>query len=336
MIRWKKAAALFAAAAMAVAAMAPCAMAASRSKVGKIYLTFNTSDVRVGWEGGTVEVTPTGDNTGLYYIDSVEIINEDDDWTSSSAPLVEIVLGIENPDSYYFGSSSSSGFKLTLDEDIEDRFDDIEFVDADREDDNATLILTVRLIFDEDRYGNLPAEPSSPQWDSSSTGLAVWGDVTTAKYFEVQLLKNGAEVGYSHMVYATSYDFSDEISTYGDGTYTFKVRSVKSVQNTKSGWTESPSLIISGGQAAAALEGWIQAADGVRWWWQNSDGSYPVSQWKEIGGRWYYFDSEGYMATGWIQSGDAYYYLDTASGAMYASRYTPDGYWVEADGSWRP
>ena len=97
MIRWKKAAALFAAAAMAVAAMAPCAMAASRSKVGKIYLTFNTSDVRVGWEGGTVEVTPTGDNTGLYYIDSVEIINEDDDWTSSSAPLVEIVLGIENP-----------------------------------------------------------------------------------------------------------------------------------------------------------------------------------------------------------------------------------------------
>ena len=48
MIRWKKAAALFAAAAMAVAAMAPCAMAASRSKVGKIYLTFNTSDVRVG------------------------------------------------------------------------------------------------------------------------------------------------------------------------------------------------------------------------------------------------------------------------------------------------
>ena len=77
-------------------------------------------------------------------------------------PLVEIVLGVENPDSYYFGSSSSSGFKLTLDEDIEDRFDDIEFVDADREDDNATLILTVRLIFDEDRYGNLRQNPAPP------------------------------------------------------------------------------------------------------------------------------------------------------------------------------
>ncbi len=336
MIRWKKLSALLTAAVMAVTAMAPCAMAASRTKVGKIYLTFNTSDVRVGREGGTVEVTPTGTNTGLYYVDSVEIINEDDDWTSSSAPIVEVVLGVENPDSYYFGSSSSSGFKLTLDEDIEDRFDDIEFVDADREDDNATLILQVRLIFDEDRYGNLPAEPSSPQWDSSSTGLASWGDVTTAKYFEVQLLKDGAEIDNSRMIYDTSYDFSDTIRQHGDGIYTFKVRSVKSVQNTKSGWNESSSLIISGGHAASAVEGWMQAADGVRWWWQNSDGSYPASQWKEISGRWYYFDEQGYMATGWINVNGVSYYLDTTSGAMYASRYTPDGYWVDADGAWRP
>ena len=156
-------------------------MAASRTKVGKIRLSFYSPDVRVGWEGGTVEVTPSGDNTDLYYVDSVEIINEDDDWTSSSAPLVEVVLGVEDGENYYFGSSSSSGFKLSLDDRIEHRFDDIEFVDADREDENTTLILTVRLIFDEDRYGNLPAEPASPKWDETAAGLASWGDVTTAK-----------------------------------------------------------------------------------------------------------------------------------------------------------
>ena len=70
--------------------------------------------------------------------------------------------------------------------------------------------------------------------------------------------------------------------------------------------------------------------------WQNADGSYPASQWKEIDGRWYYFDAQGYMATGWVQVDGVYYYLDTRSGAMYANRYTPDGYWVEADGAWRP
>ena len=214
----------------------------------KIRLSFYSPDVRVGWEGGTVEVTPSGDNTDLYYVDSVEIINEDDDWTSSSAPLVEVVLGVEDGENYYFGSSSSSGFKLSLDDRIEHRFDDIEFVDADREDENTTLILTVRLIFDEDRYGNLPAEPASPKWDETAAGLASWGDVTTAKYFEVQLIKNGAEIGDSHMVYDTSYDFSDEIQQYGDGVYTFKVRSVKASYNTKSGWSTSPSLNISGGQ----------------------------------------------------------------------------------------
>ena len=64
--------------------------------------------------------------------------------------------------------------------------------------------------------------------------------------------------------------------------------------------------------------------------------TYPASQWMEIGGRWYYFDAQGYMATGWVNVNGVYYYLDTTSGAMYASRYTPDGYWVDADGAWWP
>ena len=56
------------------------------------------------------------------------------------------------------------------------------------------------------------------------------------------------------------------------------------------------------------------------WWYQKADGTYPASQWMEIGGRWYYFDAQGYMATGWVNVNGVYYYLDTTSGAMYASR----------------
>ena len=184
MIQWKKITALLGAVLLASSVMAPWAAADDRTKVGKIHLSFYSPDVRVGNNGGEVQVEASGSNTNRYFIDSVDILNEDADWTSSSAPIVEVVLGVTDEEKYYFGSRSSSGFELTLDERIEDRFDDIEFVSASREDDDATLILKVRLIFDEDRYGNLPAEPSAPQWDASAFGRASWGDVTNAKYFQ--------------------------------------------------------------------------------------------------------------------------------------------------------
>lgn len=53
--------------------------------------------------------------------------------------------------------------------------------------------------------------------------------------------------------------------------------------------------------------------DGAGWWYQNDDGSYPVSAWKEVGGKQYYFDASGYMLH------------DTT---------TPDGYKVGSDGAW--
>ena len=58
-------------------------------------------------------------------------------------------------------------------------------------------------------------------------------------------------------------------------------------------------------------EGWKQ--DNTGWWYQNADGSYPANTWKEIGGKQYYFGSDGYM-------------LENTT--------TPDGYQVGADGAW--
>lgn len=39
-------------------------------------------------------------------------------------------------------------------------------------------------------------------------------------------------------------------------------------------------------------QGWMK--DNTGWWYQYSDGSYPVSAWRKIDGNWYYFDSNGY------------------------------------------
>ncbi|MGN0371543.1 MAG: hypothetical protein ACI4F3_01890 [Enterocloster sp.] len=361
----KKAAALLLSAAMLSSLMAPCAFAESREKVGKIYLTIDT-DIRIGNSGGEVEVTPTGDNTDLYYVEAVEVVNDEgDDWTRSNPPEVEITLGVEDEDAFYFSSASSSGFKLTLDSSIKSRFDKLKFVDAKRQSKNAILVLTIQLVFDSDADISSAPAPSDVKWDSTTAGKATWGDVTSAKYFQVSLYKDGNQVVPATSVYDTSYDFSAQMTEAGS--YQFKVRSVKASNSGKSSWASSDTYTVNadgttavsgtaasdpadstangpgdsqpaaGGPTGTSDDGsWFRAADGQRWWWRNNDGTYPAAQWKQMGDLWYYFDAEGYMATGWLELNGVYYYLDTDNGAMYANRRTPDNYWVDASGAWVP
>lgn len=76
-----------------------------------------------------VEVTPTGDNTEYFYIDSVEVTNDEgDDWSKSNPPEAEIRIGLEDEDEYTFSGSSSSNFKLTLASSIKSRYDKVEYV----------------------------------------------------------------------------------------------------------------------------------------------------------------------------------------------------------------
>lgn len=57
-------------------------------------------------------------------------------------------------------------------------------------------------------------------------------------------------------------------------------------------------------------EGFIQAADGKRWWYQYKDGTYPSNGWayltEKTGGTsgWYLFDKAGYMLTGYQTAPD--------------------------------
>lgn len=234
MIRLKKVTAVLLSALLVSSCMAPCTFAASKTKVGKINLTIDT-DIRSGSSGGEVEVTPTGDNTEYFYIDSVEVTNDEgDDWSKSNPPEAEIRIGLEDEDEYTFSGSSSSNFKLTLASSIKSRYDKVEYVSARKTDGGATIILNIRLVFDKDADMSNAAAPGSVEWSASSEGTATWGDVSSAKYFQVQLYKDGNLVtppdgsASTVSVYGTSYDFSSWVSA--GSKYTFKVRSVKSQQ----------------------------------------------------------------------------------------------------------
>lgn len=43
--------------------------------------------------------------------------------------------------------------------------------------------------------------------------------------------------------------------------------------------------------------GWTWQQDSTGWWYGDGKGSYYKNGWKEIGGKWYYFGEDGYMAT---------------------------------------
>ena len=64
---------------------------------------------------------------------------------------------------------------------------------------------------------------------------------------------------------------------------------------------------------------------GERWYYDNGDGTRLKSAWKEIDGKEYYFDADGWMVTGWLKIGSTRYYLKSNGEKAY-------DYWVGTTG----
>lgn len=95
---------------------------------------------------------------------------------------------------------------------------------------------------------------------------------------------------------------------------------------------------VNGGSATgqqAGAQGARWRSDGRGWWYQEADGSYPSSQWKQINGLWYYFDGDGYMVTGWRMVGGEWYFLQEGDGDMATGWKMIDNTWYffHGDGS---
>ncbi len=103
--------------------------------------------------------------------------------------------------------------------------------------------------------------------------------------------------------------------------------------------------------AVAAFAGdWIEDSNG--WWYLKDDGSYPAGVMTVIDGKWYAFNSYGYMISDqWVKADGDWYYM-TGSGAMAKDQWIGDyyvggdgimvtnswigSYYVGADGKWIP
>lgn len=204
-------------------------------------------------------------------------------------------------------------------------------------------------------------------WSEEDDTIARWDEVENAYEYEVYLYRNEQKTS-SIKTKKDYYNFKKKMTAEGD--YTFKVRALAKnrSKNYRDGyWSEESDtcyisedyaeLLKNGGEIDTDHSGpgvsgdssaevketdtisvvykaeWIPTADG-RWWYRNSDGSYPAGGWwREPGTEiWYYFDAEGYMKIGWIEENGVKYYCQP-SGAMVTGDQTIDGVLYHFDSS---
>ena len=95
--------------------------------------------------------------------------------------------------------------------------------------------------------------------------------------------------------------------------------------------TFTPDGFYVGSDGAWSASHWV--FDG-QWWYRHYDGTYKTNDFETIGNQTYYFNKNGYMVTGWKKINGKDYFFN-ASGAMLKSTYTPDKFYVGADGAWQ-
>lgn len=88
-----------------------------------------------------------------------------------------------------------------------------------------------------------------------------------------------------------------------------------------------------GTKANQASTGWVKDAKG-QWSYVLDEKGTKATSWKQIDGKWYFFNAEGVMQKWWVKDGNTWYYLN-GSGEMQTGWLLDGGKWyfLEASGA---
>lgn len=291
--------------------------ALAREKVDRVSLTFSLDtndwsqlDVSadgIGYDVETVTLHPSG---------------------SEASPYPYAVVVLNASEDYYFSSIKSNYFQLSG--------EGASFTEAARSNSNSTMTVSVRL---RDLGDGQLLEPENLQWHDN--GVASWDTVGGAGSYSIRIRYNGeaTTIASSPKTNLPVYNLSTKITKPGD--YVFQVRANGLYRKTRaSEWVSSPVMTVDETKLAyirehakedLGIQGqWFENETGS--WYEFTTGEIPKNCWKEIDGEWYYFDAEGYILKDqWI---DRYYV--GSNGKMLKDTITPDGHYVDENGSWAP
>ncbi|SDZ97788.1 Putative cell wall binding repeat-containing protein [Oribacterium sp. KHPX15] len=348
------------AAASMIATVSVPAYADDRTAISSVTINVAT-DLSIGSTSSDVEVTT---NSSLYDVYSATITNTPSDgWDEDDNPKVQIKLALEDSDEYKWNITKST-VTVTGDDGT------VTSVSGGSGHGYLTIVYTLKDL--DEVYTNwsssLDLDIDDADWQSGN-GIADWTAAESAKKYEVKLYR-GSSLLTTVTTTNTYYSFANYFTSAG--TYSYKVRAIYT-SSYKGDWEESDDIYVTETEASyisssynssvnsttsstsssyvTGLTGstvygpttlantlanstngqWIQ--DQYGWWYRNPDGSWTSNGWQQINGKFYYFNSYGYMQTGWILWDYQYYYCG-ADGAMLTNTTTPDGYYVNSAGVW--
>ena len=360
MFNLKKSAVFFATASLIAIMAIPSYAADTRTAVSSVKLKVVT-DLSIGSTSSDVEVTT---NSTLYDVHSATITNvPSDGWDADDNPKVQIKLALEDDDEYKWNITKST-VSVTGDAGT------VTSVSGGSGHGYLTIVYTLDDL-DEvytDWASSLDLTIDDAYWQTAY-GIADWSNSESAKKYEVKLYR-GSTLLTTVTTANSYYSFANYFTEAG--TYKYKVRaiytsshkgsyvesddlyvtesaasSIRSTYNASinSSTSSSSSSYVSGltgttvygsssyANSAVNSTGGQWILDQYGWWYRNPDGSWTSNGWQLINGKYYFFNTSGYMKTGWIYWNNQYYYCG-ADGAMLTNTTTPDGYYVNSAGVW--
>ena len=237
-------------------------------------------------------------SSSQFTVEGSGYLKDDDTWSYGEWPVGEVELSAN--EGYYFPTAARSLFHLSG--------DGVQYQSARTEDEGSTLILHVRLPRID---GAIPA-PLTADWSGHT---AVWDEAAGADQYEIQLLKGGRTLT-TLTSSAASCSFENWINN--EGSYTFRVRAYNRKDRKNSGWcSDAEPLVITPEEAWFHSNG-IWKEENGKHLFLYPNGAFPQMAWRQIDGKWYFFDGAGYMVS--------QCYVRSKSSDLY--------HWIGTDGVW--
>ena len=202
---------------------------ASVEEIDSVSLSI-TSEIYAGYDDSYVEVDVDTEGCTIDE-DEVTFTNEPSsgEWDEGDVPKLKVVVRVEDDDEYKFATG--------IDEDDIDIDGDGEVTSVSRSSRKLTIKITLPEVeYDEDYYEDVEdLDMEDVEWDEDD-GIGYWDRNDEANRYEVRLYRDDEAITDIEKTTSRKYDFSEYFTK--KGTYTFKVRAVRS-SSEKGRWFES-------------------------------------------------------------------------------------------------